>query len=86
MKFGTSSKIASLTLLASAVLVAQGANAAASEDAQRIAASYDRFSEAEAQFGFLRENCMECHNAEDWAGSLAFDLISPDEIARHHRE
>ena len=24
---------------------------------------------------------MDCHNFEDWAGSLAFDLMTPEEIA-----
>jgi mono/diheme cytochrome c family protein len=80
MKFKSSS-IASLTLLASAMLMAQQASAAASEEAQQVAASYERFDEADEQFAFLGENCMECHNSEDWAGQLAFDLIAPDEIA-----
>ncbi|MGV3590359.1 MAG: DUF1592 domain-containing protein [Gammaproteobacteria bacterium] len=75
--------LASLTLLAAAVLGAQQAAAAASEEAQQVAATYERFDEAESQFSFLSENCMDCHNSEDWAGSLAFDLISPDEIADH---
>ncbi len=87
MKFVKTTGIASLTLLATAMLLAQQAVmapqalAAASEEAVQVAESFDRFDEAEAQFAFLGENCMECHNAEDWAGSLAFDLISPDEIA-----
>ena len=72
-----------LTLLASAVLVPQHVAAAASEEAQHVASSFDRFAEADQQFRFLSDNCMECHNAEDWAGSLAFDLIAPNEIADH---
>ena len=55
--------------------------AAPSEHAAAVAKSFDRFSEAQDKFGFLKDNCMKCHNTEDWAGSLAFDQINPDEIA-----
>ena len=54
---------------------------AASEHAQQVAASFDGMREADRQFAFLGDNCMDCHNATDWAGSLAFDLIAPEEIA-----
>lgn len=72
-----------MTLLAVAINLAmpQTVLAAASEHAASVADSFDRFNEAENKFGFLQQNCMECHNSEDWAGSLAFDLINPDEIA-----
>jgi len=62
-------------------LPAFGIFAAASEDAVEIASSFDCFNESDEYFGFLQENCMDCHNFEDWAGSLAFDLMSPEEIA-----
>ena len=72
-----------LTLLAVAVTAAMPAavRAEASEHAAQVASSFDRFREADDKFGFLQENCMECHNDEDWAGSLAFNLINPNEIA-----
>ncbi len=72
-----------LTLLTAAVTAAMPAAvlAEASEHATQVASSFDRFSEADDKFAFLQQNCMECHNDEDWAGSLAFNLISPDEIA-----
>lgn len=68
-----------LTLLAAALAAAlpSSALAEASEHATQVASSFDRFREAEDKFGFLQQNCMECHNDEDWAGSLAFNLISP---------
>lgn len=25
--------------------------------------------------------CFKCHNSEDWAGSIAFDLMSADDIS-----
>ncbi|RYZ58957.1 MAG: DUF1587 domain-containing protein, partial [Proteobacteria bacterium] len=33
---------------------------------------------ASAQHQFIEENCGKCHNATDWAGSLAFDTIDVD--------
>lgn len=30
-----------------------------------------------AQWGMLEQYCLDCHNYEDWAGQLAFDLMSP---------
>ncbi len=31
----------------------------------------------EAQWQLLDSYCSECHNSDDWAGGLAFDLMSP---------
>lgn len=75
--------VAPVALLAAAISMAlpSTACAEASEHASRVASSFERFREAGDKFGFLQENCMDCHNADDWAGSLAFDLINPDEIA-----
>jgi hypothetical protein len=70
-----------LTLMAVAIGLSQAVLADASEHAAKVAGSFDRFKEAKDKFGFLEQNCMECHNSEDWAGSLAFDSISPNEIA-----
>jgi hypothetical protein len=69
-----------LTLLAAAVAAPQ-VLADASERALEAARSYARFNEAGQQFAFLEANCMSCHNTEDWAGSLALDLIAPEQIA-----
>ncbi|MES2624365.1 MAG: DUF1592 domain-containing protein [Pseudomonadota bacterium] len=70
-----------LTLLAAVMFMPQLVVAEPSEHAATVAQSFDRFKEADEKFKFLGENCMDCHNAEDWAGSLAFDLIAPNEIA-----
>ena len=32
------------------------------------------------QWGVVEEYCMGCHNSEDWAGSLAMDLLNPGAI------
>lgn len=34
----------------------------------------------EHQWELLNEYCVGCHNFEDWAGSLAFDTLSPESI------
>jgi len=35
------------------------------------------------QWGLLNEYCVSCHNAEDWAGSLAIDTLSPANIVEN---
>jgi len=72
-----------LNRLLSVLLLIQGGAvfAAASDEAAEIAHSFERFDESNAYFGFLQDNCMDCHNYEDWAGSIAFDLMAPEEVA-----
>ncbi len=31
-------------------------------------------------WGFLQQYCSKCHNSEDWAGGVAFDTMTPQEI------
>jgi hypothetical protein len=31
-------------------------------------------------FAFLKQYCSKCHNAEDWAGGVAFDTMTPEGI------
>jgi len=31
----------------------------------------------------VQDYCMDCHNAEDWAGSLALDLLDPGQPGQH---
>jgi hypothetical protein len=35
---------------------------------------------AAAHWPMLKQYCSKCHNAEDWAGSIAFDTMSPGAI------
>ena len=35
---------------------------------------------ADQHWGMLKQYCSKCHNAEDWAGGVAFDTLSPQEI------
>lgn len=33
-----------------------------------------------SQWSTIENSCLQCHNTEDWAGSVAFELMSPNEI------
>ena len=35
---------------------------------------------ADQHWGMLKKYCSKCHNAEDWAGGVAFDTMTPEEI------
>jgi Protein of unknown function (DUF1592)/Protein of unknown function (DUF1588)/Protein of unknown function (DUF1585)/Protein of unknown function (DUF1587)/Protein of unknown function (DUF1595) len=35
---------------------------------------------ADQHWGMLKQYCSKCHNAEDWAGGIAFDTMTPQEI------
>lgn len=35
----------------------------------------------QAQWALVEDYCLACHNYEDWAGELAFDLLSPSSVA-----
>src|SRR5690606_23717890 len=65
-------KQARLPLLISALLAAHGSQAA--DDSRALEA-------VKNQWTLLEEYCVGCHNYEDWAGSVAFDSMLPEEIA-----
>jgi hypothetical protein len=35
---------------------------------------------ADQHWGMLKQYCTKCHNAEDWAGGVAFDTMTPQDI------
>jgi hypothetical protein len=35
---------------------------------------------ADQHWGMLKQYCSKCHNAEDWAGGVAFDTMTPEEV------
>jgi hypothetical protein len=35
---------------------------------------------APAQWNLVQRYCTECHNVQDWAGGVAFDSMSPDQV------
>jgi mono/diheme cytochrome c family protein len=38
---------------------------------------------ADANWALFETYCTECHNTEDWAGGVAFDVLSPGEIGEN---
>jgi len=38
--------------------------------------------QAEQQWAFLNEFCVDCHNVDDFSGGLAFDLMSHDNLVK----
>ena len=77
-------------LAASAVLVGIAAPASAASAAKPAAAAAAAVptsataskveDTAHAQWGLIDHYCTECHNVTDWAGGVAFDSMSVDEI------
>ena len=62
-------------LVVSTALAAGAATPPASgEAASQAAAAPDQ------HWAFLNQYCSKCHNAEDWAGGVAFDTMSPGDI------
>ncbi len=39
------------------------------------------WTNAPEQWEVIENYCYQCHNDEDWAGSIAFNLMSVDEIS-----
>lgn len=69
-RFTASSAVLACSALAPVVLVAADQPG-----------NVDALHAVEAQWELLDNYCVGCHNIEDWAGSLAFDTLAPDNIA-----
>lgn len=50
---------------------ARGADAVAAEHAEAFA----------SRWGLIETYCVECHNFSDWAGEIAFDVMTPEDAA-----
>ena len=37
-------------------------------------------------WAFFEKYCTECHNATDWAGGVAFDTLTPDNIGERRED
>jgi hypothetical protein len=44
------------------------------------AGSSEAADSAPAQWNLVQHYCTECHNVQDWAGGVAFDSMSPDQV------
>jgi len=53
--------------------------AALAPGAQQAAAA-DDLGEVKAHWDMLNKYCTDCHNFEDWAGGIAFDVMSADTL------
>ncbi len=60
----------SLSLLVGALLASPAAFA---QDASGAAAT-------DARWSMLQTYCIDCHNATDWAGGVAFDTMTPADV------
>ena len=36
----------------------------------------------DSPWGLLEERCQKCHNSTDWAGGVAFDVLTPDDVVQ----
>ncbi|MEP7243086.1 MAG: DUF1592 domain-containing protein [Gammaproteobacteria bacterium] len=45
-----------------------------------FSAGVEASDEATPSWPLLEQHCFECHNATDWAGGVAFDTMSPEDI------
>jgi hypothetical protein len=41
------------------------------------------WAQHDSKWNVIESYCMQCHNTEDWAGSVAFDLMSETEIPKN---
>ncbi|MEY2852997.1 MAG: hypothetical protein RL030_129, partial [Pseudomonadota bacterium] len=84
-------RVAPLGALAAGVLVACAAlslpagaaeKAGASADAN-VATAASPHGKGEVGWALFETYCVECHNAEDWAGGVAFDTLQPSDIPQN---
>lgn len=88
-RVGLAAGICGITVLGgiSGLSVAAANAAPATPQSQGAAAAPAAQSQDKAQqkpqdehWAFLQQYCSKCHNAEDWAGGIAFDTMSPQDI------
>jgi hypothetical protein len=85
-------KVISSALAAACVLLAGSCGSAFAREAKQTSvagttsAADSTADEAKAAhdspWGLLEDRCEKCHNSTDWAGGVAFDVLTPDSIAQ----
>jgi hypothetical protein len=56
------------------------AAATAASDSASTDSQASKVPGADQHWGMLKQYCSKCHNAEDWAGGVAFDTMTADEV------
>ena len=64
----------------SSATAAAPAQTSAPPTASTDATAASKVPGADQHWGMLKQYCSKCHNAEDWAGGVAFDTMTPEEI------
>jgi hypothetical protein len=75
----TQAGIARVCLLG-VVCLLWGCSNSSEDNTNTLAAVPAQSALADAQWGMLNDYCMDCHNLNDYSGSLAFDLLDQDTI------
>jgi mono/diheme cytochrome c family protein len=73
-------KLASRTIMKNRIVKSATASALGLIAATSMAADNRALEQVEQQWQLFDSYCVNCHNFEDWAGSLAFDTLSPNMI------
>ncbi len=66
------------TLFVSSGFAAPNANA----EKPASASPHAEIPQTAQQWALIEKYCVKCHNVEDWAGSVAFDSLSPADIPK----
>ncbi|HTV78928.1 MAG TPA: hypothetical protein VMF03_11760, partial [Steroidobacteraceae bacterium] len=77
--------ICGITVLGGLAATSMAASAATPAKAQAPAPAATEAADGgtapqDKHWAFLRQYCSKCHNAEDWAGGIAFDTMQPQDI------
>ena len=75
-----SGQIGAILLCALSAGAFSGADAAQPSNGAQSAAGAQPSGATAAEWSIVQKNCTECHNSTDWAGSVAFDTMSPDQV------
>jgi hypothetical protein len=65
------------------VVVAGLATAAPAQPTVPLATGAPSAGDPSGHWSFFSQYCEKCHNAEDWAGGVAFDTLTPADIAEN---
>ncbi|MGH8219537.1 MAG: DUF1592 domain-containing protein [Steroidobacteraceae bacterium] len=70
----------SLASAAQPSTAAHSSSAVQSSDSTQPSGSAQPSGTAKAEWGIIEKDCTECHNSTDWAGSVAFDTMTANQV------